>query len=266
MIRVVCLPLCVALLIGCGGGDEPQSDSTSTASTPEGQASSLKSDVEDAAKSGNSASTINASVNNLKQIGHGLHFFMDEHEVRLPASYTVDEHDEPVLSWRVHILPYLEQEELYDQFHLDEPWDSEHNSKLIEKMPPVYRSPGSNAEEGKTQYLSVSFERGVVIPPQPRTRPNDPSGVRLAAVYDWVGNTIMVVEADQGQAVVWTKPSDFVPDSSKDLCGLKPFRDEKFLALFVDGSVKKLASSLSNSQLMEYFVRDDDHPFPEERQ
>jgi len=38
---------------------------------------------------------------------------------------------------------------------LNEPWDSEHNKKLIAKMPPVYVRPGSQAGEGKTVYLAV---------------------------------------------------------------------------------------------------------------
>ena len=51
------------------------------------------------------------------------------------------------LSWRVHLLPYLEQQTLYEQFKLDEPWDSEHNKQLIPLMPEIYAAGlGSKAE------------------------------------------------------------------------------------------------------------------------
>ncbi len=42
------------------------------------------------------------------------------------------------LSWRVHLLPFLEEAELYRQFHLDEPWDRPHNMSLVERMPKAY--------------------------------------------------------------------------------------------------------------------------------
>src|SRR5205823_10918869 len=60
----------------------------------------------------------------------------------------------PLLSWRVHLLPFLEQDNLYKQFHLDEPWDSEHNKKLIARMPPVYRSSDKVAADGRTTFRS----------------------------------------------------------------------------------------------------------------
>ena len=54
-----------------------------------------------------------------------------------------------------YMLPYLEGNALYKQFHLDEPWDSEHNRKLIPLMPQEFRNPYGTAEPGKTQYLAV---------------------------------------------------------------------------------------------------------------
>ena len=55
----------------------------------------------------------------------------------------------PLLSWRVHILPFIEQQELYDRFKLDEPWDSEHNIKLLNEMPFVYANPAQKASKIK---------------------------------------------------------------------------------------------------------------------
>src|SRR5262249_54155708 len=70
--------------------------------------------------------------NNLKQIALAMHNYNDAYNGKLPAHaiYSKDG-KKPLLSWRVAILPFIEQDNLYQQFHLDEPWDSEHNKKLI---------------------------------------------------------------------------------------------------------------------------------------
>ena len=71
-----------------------------------------------------------------------------------PAAAIRSKDGKPLLSWRVALLPMMEHEKLYDQFHLDEPWDSEHNKKLIDKMPAMYRSPKSRLKApGMTNYV-----------------------------------------------------------------------------------------------------------------
>ena len=88
------------------------------------------------------------SMNNMRQML--LAFLISENEKgALPAAFIADQDGKPLLSWRVAILPYLEEKELYDRFHLDEPWDSEHNKKLIASMPDIYNSPSGSAGEGK---------------------------------------------------------------------------------------------------------------------
>ena len=79
------------------------------------------------------------SMNNLKQIAPGDAQLRRRQQEPSRRPIKADKDGKPLLSWRVLILPYVEQEDLYKQFHLDEPWDSEHNKKLIEKMPAVYR-------------------------------------------------------------------------------------------------------------------------------
>src|SRR5262249_48305784 len=80
-----------------------------------------------------------ASVENLKQIGLAMH---NSHAAGgpLPAD-VVGKNGKVLLSWRVLILPYIEQEALYKKFKLDEPWDSKHNIKLLGDMPKVFASP-----------------------------------------------------------------------------------------------------------------------------
>ncbi len=90
------------------------------------------------------------STSNLKQIAIAFHAFHDT-TAGLPADIT-DKAGKPLLSWRVAILPYIEQSELYNQFKLDEPWDSANNKKLIEKMPKLYAPVRVKAKAGETFY------------------------------------------------------------------------------------------------------------------
>ena len=105
------------------------------------------------------------SMNNLKQIALAMHNYHDTFTA-FPPAYSVDKDGKPLLSWRVHILPVSSSSTpLYQEFHLDEPWDSDHNKKLIARMPQIYRSPNSMAEPGKTVYLGNAGKDGVFVPP-----------------------------------------------------------------------------------------------------
>jgi hypothetical protein len=197
------------------------------------------------------------SQNNLKQQVLAIHNFHDTFN-RMPAAYSADEAGKPLLSWRVHILPYVEQLPLYNEFKLDEPWDSEHNKKLIAKMPKVYRAPGSKAGEGKTVYLGIGGTRGVIIKPTGRGFQSSPAdGTSFAAIKDGTSNTIALVEANDSAAVEWTKPEEFVPDSkdpAKNLLGLRP---NGFLAAMTDGSVRVVGPTVTAENLLRLFDRSD---------
>ena len=90
------------------------------------------------------------SMNNLKQIMLGMFNCLDGQKDKsaFPRRAIYSKQGKPLLSWRVQLLPYLDAKALYDEFHLDEPWDSEHNRKLIDRMPEVYRSPLAGNRRG----------------------------------------------------------------------------------------------------------------------
>jgi hypothetical protein len=181
------------------------------------------------------------STNNLRQLGLALHTYHDM-DGAFPAAASYSKDGKPLLSWRVHILPYIEQDQLYKQFKLDEPWDSEHNKKLIAKMPAVYRTPGAKDRAGFTSYLGIAGTQAMFA---------GKKGVAIKDVIDGTSNTILLVEADDEHAVEWTKPVDLKFDAEKPLTGLRP----AFSALFVDGSVHYFAKQPEAKVMKALFTR-----------
>jgi hypothetical protein len=192
------------------------------------------------------------SMNNLKQIGLAMHNYHDLHQT-LPPAYRAENSGRPLLSWRVLILPYIDQQALYKEFHLDEPWDSQHNKKLIERIPAVYRSPGSKAAPGSTNYLTI---RG------PDTVFPGKDGVSFRQITDGTSNTILVVEASDEKAVVWTKPDDFEYNAADPQAGLVGLRSQGFLTAICDGSVRLIAPSIDKETLTRLILRNDGKPVP----
>jgi hypothetical protein len=76
---------------------------------------------------------LHLAKDNLKYVG--LAFHADHSRNDIWADDVRDKNGKRLLSWRVALLPYLEEMLLYNEFNLNEPWDSEHNKKLIAKMP-----------------------------------------------------------------------------------------------------------------------------------
>jgi len=143
------------------------------------------------------------SQNNVKQIALAFHNYESAF-----AFFPQDEKDakgKPLLSWRVLILPYIEQDALWKEFKLDEPWDSENNKKLLDQMPKVYAIPGQKAGANETHYR-VFAGNGAAF--------EWVKGVRLIDYTDGTSNTIMVATA--ATAVPWTKPDELDYDPKKD--------------------------------------------------
>jgi hypothetical protein len=198
------------------------------------------------------------SQNNLKQIALVMHSYHDAYRGFPPAAL-MSKDKKPLLSWRVAILPFIEQVQLYRQFKLDEPWDSAHNKKLIPLMPSIYADPrGKNKEPGMT-YYQVFVGPGTVFEPMNRGPlaniriPND--------IPDGTSNTILAVEA--GKPFIWTKPDD-LPFSEKaalpPLGGLFP---DGFNAALCDGSVRFIRRTVPASTLRLLIMRNDGNPIPD---
>jgi len=185
------------------------------------------------------------SSTNLKDIGEGFKGYQEAYG-SFPATANYDAGGKPLLSWRVHLLPFVNQEKLYKQFHLQEPWDSEHNAKLVERMPAVYRSNPNLAAAGKTTYLAPV--NPVCIFNGSRT------GISAGDISDGPENTICVVDAADDHAVPWTKPEDLPYDPQEPSAGLAN-RYSGFLTLFADGKVHLLPEGTQQATLQALFTR-----------
>jgi hypothetical protein len=188
-----------------------------------------------------------AAQNNLKMIGIALHNHHDA-QGRIPilgigakGMPLKNPNEKPLLSWRVAMLPYLEQQALYNEFKLDEPWDSEHNKKLIEKMPKIYAPVNKPGKPGYT-HLQMVIGPNAMQPP---------SATIPASFPDGTSNTIAVIEA--AEPVIWTKPDDVTlsgkeppKDLKKKFGGLRP---NGFNVLLWDGSVRFIPDTISDLTL-----------------
>jgi hypothetical protein len=193
----------------------------------------------------------NKAMNQLKQISLAM-FNFESVTNTFPSAFAADKAGKPLLSWRVALLPFLGEAQLVAQFKLDEPWDSENNKKLIEKMPEVYKAPGSKAAaDFKTVYLTVRGDKT----PFPGGRP-----VQLSSITDGLAQTIMVVEASDDKAVIWTKPDDFEPDDKNPVAGLVGQRGAEFLAAFCDGHIEALPGDIDLDNLRGLFTRNGGEP------
>lgn len=188
------------------------------------------------------------SHNNQKQILLALHNYESVYKT-LPSDTDISKDgkagDTSNLSWRVKLLPFLEQEALYKEFHRDEPWDSPHNIKLLERMPEVYKHPQSAGRPGYTCYQMPTGQHLAAEP-----------GTLLSFVGsfpDGLSNTIGLVETRDEAAVPWTKPGDFDPLEHPE--NLRAYRDLFFVAM-MDGSVRQLSVNIKPAELRALFTRD----------
>jgi hypothetical protein len=196
------------------------------------------------------------SANNLKQIALAMHGYHDVFQ-GFPTPYIVDSREKdgkPLLSWRVAILPYIGHDDLYRQFHLNESWDSEHNRKLIAKMPSIYAAPGiSTREPGMTCY-QVFVGPGTAFEPLNK----GPANIRIPKISDGTTNTLLLVEGET--PVIWTSPEDLPFDPQGKPPRIGGLFTDGVSAVFCDGSVRFLRKDIDDASLRALITRDGGEP------
>jgi hypothetical protein len=193
------------------------------------------------------------SLNNLKQIALAMHNYHDVYNGFPPAA-VCDKKGNPQLSWRVLILPFIEQNNLFMEFKLDEPWDSAHNKKLLNKMPKTYAIPGKTKEGGTDTYYRVFVGNGAGF--------DWITGTKINAITDGTSNTIMCATA--ATAVPWTKPDELDFDPEKDMAKLLgALVSGKVQVAMFDGSVRSLSKIPDKMTLNALITRSGGEVIPE---
>lgn len=183
-----------------------------------------------------------------RQIGLAFHVYHDLFS-EFPVSYHPyysDAEGNRYLSWRVHLLPYLGHKNLYEQFHLDEPWDSPHNLSLLPKMPDIFRSKDDTSNATTTRFQVFT---GPAAPFGQRDSDGRQDSPRFRDFTNGSSNTILFIETGSDKAVPWTAPLDIPFNAAQTYETIGELTDGEFAAAFVDGEIGYLSSDLRSEEL-----------------
>ena len=169
----------------------------------------------------------------LKEIAFAIDGYRLEHE-RYPAAAVYDADGNALLSWRVRILEYLD-EGLYNEFHLDEAWDSPHNLTLIDRMPAVYGDYGSETRVRAFTGENTPFPDGKAL--------------TVADIVDGRTKTIFCIRVGSGKSVPWTKPDQLVLDLNDLATSFGDVSSGGFEAIFFDYSIRRIPKSIDPDHL-----------------
>jgi type II secretory pathway pseudopilin PulG len=180
--------------------------------------------------------------NNLKMIALALHNYHDLYGSFPPAvTYSAD--GQPMHSWRVLLLPYLDSSPMYSQYKMNEPWNSPGNLAVTANMPAVYAcaSNPNGPFSGNTSYVALDGPGSVMNSKQP---------ARIRDIADGTTQTLMVVEA-QNSGIHWTEPKDFdiSVGGTPGPGGLSSFHTGGFQGVLVDGSVRFFSGNINPQTL-----------------
>jgi len=180
------------------------------------------------------------TAGNIKNILLAVHNYHDTNNY-FPPPAIAGKGGQPLLSWRVALLPYLGRNDLYKLFRLDEPWDSPHNAALVEQMPDVFESPEAPASKGQTRFRGFAGKSSIFDPNAPaRDVPGGLPGpcVRIADTTDGTSNTVFLAVARD--ATVWTKPGELPFIAGQELPALDESDPRGYPLGFCDGAVRRL--------------------------
>jgi len=194
-------------------------------------------------------------ANSLKTIMLATMNYADANDGALPAAYTVDKDGKPLHSWRVAILPYLEESELYEQIRLDEPWDSEWNSQFHDQMPAIFACPTSvvaRQTDAKTPRTLKETTYSVVVGDE-TAFPGAGKGRKWEEITDGPSNTLAVVE--RKTPVCWMNPTaeltleTLAAEVGSEHTGMGAKREPGFNAATLDGAVRFVVTSTDAATL-----------------
>lgn len=188
---------------------------------------------------------------NLELLAQGMFDYSDVYNrfavSKSSGSSYFDDNGAPFLSWRVHLLPFLGYHDLYSQFHLDEPWDSDHNLALLPNMPIVFGDGSGTGHQTRIQTITG-----------PRIVPSDDfgnvafidneDGPRLSQIVDGANNTILLMQAGPDRAIPWTQPLDAAFDYSNPITTAGQISAKGLSVVMFDGSVYRLPATMESAE------------------
>jgi hypothetical protein len=214
------------------------------------------------------------SVNNMRQILLAMHNWADaQGGGRFPPPVIMGKDGKGAVphSWRVELLPYLEQAQLYEAYHFDQPWDSEANKLVLAKMPAVFRHPQDDPKSTNASYFVLTPEKLLSEKPAPGGGAYAPeggfptafsaqNGMSFSQVTDGLSNTIAIVEAKR--EIPWTKPEDLPFDPARELPKFAGYEKAGFNIGLCDGAVRFVDSKIDKSILKLLIMPQDGTPVP----
>lgn len=178
--------------------------------------------------------------NNLKMIGLALINYHERYG-RLPPAYTTDDQGNRLHSWRTLVLPFLEENALYEKIDLSKPWNDPTNAEVFAtRMPPMFHCPGFEPSSKSSPVTKTLYQ--VVVDGEGGFPGADSR--KLSDIKDGVANTLLAIEVPMEAAVDWMSPNDidwtilFAVNDKSELAHQKVF-----LVVFADGSVSSLNAS-----------------------
>ena len=164
-------------------------------------------------------------VDAMRDLSRAVFHYVQINGGRFPNYAVMSEDGTPLLSWRVAILPFLGEQDLYNQFRMNEPWDSEHNRTLIDKMPKWFGDPSGQSPAGKSTFRMVGGDGSFLS--------KHPNGFAVSDLTFPQGTLYMVAVTPEN-AVEWTRPEylPFVPDTFESTV------KEIFSAMFCNSDVE----------------------------
>jgi beta-lactamase regulating signal transducer with metallopeptidase domain len=185
-----------------------------------------------AVQSAREAARRTQGMNNLKQIMLALHNYHDANG-SFPPAVLLGPDGKTEYSWRVALLPYLDQSDLYNAYRRTEPWDSPHNKALLSDMPLVFKCPQDSPNSSATSYFGfIGKDTGFGNTPG--------TGNKLHTFTDGLSNTVMVVETRRD--IPWTKPEDIPFSGTSESPELGGWFNGGYNVGLADGSVRFFAA------------------------
>ncbi|HRF02496.1 MAG TPA: DUF1559 domain-containing protein [Pirellulaceae bacterium] len=189
--------------------------------------------------------------NNLKLQGLAIHQFGDR-ERTFPRIGN-DKETLDGLSWRVHVLPYLNEAGLHGSFDTESGWESPSNLSLASMRPDVYETPLVTVAPDSTVFLSPVSS----IPSQTVQVGIEGADTWFPQVTDGTSNTVMIAVCDPSTVQgPWTKGYDLPVNAAAPRQGLFDFQGT-YLLCFADGSVRRVSIGIDDQTLLHAMQRND---------